>query len=85
MDMNYSYFFPESATWLSFFESPVEHKKIFWSHRKCLNGLTNNWTVLDTNEFGSRNGETGVLNEDRVARFSATTLPFPASENADVR
>jgi hypothetical protein len=27
----------------------------------------------------------GLLNEDRVARFSATSLPFPASENADVR
>jgi hypothetical protein len=27
----------------------------------------------------------GVLNEDRVVRFSATTLPFPASENAYVR
>jgi hypothetical protein len=26
-----------------------------------------------------------VLNEDRVARFSATTLPFHASENTDVR
>jgi hypothetical protein len=27
----------------------------------------------------------GLLNEPRVARFSATALPFPASENADVR
>jgi hypothetical protein len=27
----------------------------------------------------------GVLNEVRVAHFSATTLPFPASENADIR
>jgi hypothetical protein len=27
----------------------------------------------------------GLLKEDRVARFSATTLPFAASENADVR
>jgi hypothetical protein len=27
----------------------------------------------------------GVLNEDRVGRFSATVLPFPARENADVR
>jgi hypothetical protein len=27
----------------------------------------------------------GLLSEARVARFSATTLPFTASENADVR
>jgi hypothetical protein len=32
-----------------------------------------------------KEGGNGVLNEDRVARFYATTLPFPASENADVR
>jgi hypothetical protein len=27
----------------------------------------------------------GLLNADRVARFSATALPFAASEKADVR
>jgi hypothetical protein len=27
----------------------------------------------------------GLSNEPRVAHFSVTALPFPASENADVR
>jgi hypothetical protein len=48
---------------------------VLWKRRKKWGGQ---YRVFN-------HGGNGVLNEPRVARFSATTLHFPTSENADVR
>jgi hypothetical protein len=42
-------------------------------------------TIVTSNYSAFNHQGNGLLSADRVARFSATALPFAASEKADVR
>jgi hypothetical protein len=59
---------------------PTKRKKFV---RKIALKPSYYYTVLLYGAFKER--VNGVLNEDRVARFSATAMPFPANENVDFR
>jgi hypothetical protein len=63
----------------------LREKESRWHTQEDKLEQTKNVIANSVYDYTFKERGNGVLNEDRVPRFSATTLPFPASENADVR